>query len=95
MTNFSLPAILVCISFYSSLYLIYYYFAQQQQHFLLIIAVILFILSFILIPSADQQSKRRTFNNTFHYENFFTYPLFTWWRLFSMPIRFILSKIFN
>lgn len=90
----SLSAILACTSFYSALYLFYYYFAKQQQPFLLILAVILLVFAYIITPSAYKKERSR-FNYTLNYENWFTFPLYTWWRLFSLPMRFLLSKIFD
>ena len=90
----SISALLACISFYSALYLFYYYFAKQQQPFLLTLAVVLLVVAYIITPPAHKK-ERRHFNNTLNYENWFTWPLYTWWRLFSLPIRFILSKFFD
>lgn len=90
----SITALLACTSFYSALYLFYFYFAKQQQPLLLILAVVLLIFAYIITPSAEKK-ERRHFNNTLSYENWFTLPLYTWWRLFSLPIRFLLSKLFD
>ena len=93
--NFSLPAILACTCFYSALYCIYYYFAKHAQPIFLIIAVGLLVLSYIVTPSSYKTRERRRFNDTLSYENWFTLPLFTWWRLFSLPARLLLSKFFD
>jgi len=90
----SLSALLACTSFYSALYLIYFYFAKQAQPFLLLLAVFLLIFAYLITPPAYKR-ERQSFNNTLNYENWFTLPLYTWWRLFILPIRFILSKIFD
>jgi hypothetical protein len=95
MMNFSLSAILACISFYSALYMIYYFFAHQSQAVLLFGAVGLLILSYVITPPAYKHRERSKYNSTLSYENFFTLPLFTWWRLFSLPVRLLLSKIFD
>ncbi len=90
----SISALLACTSFYSALYFIYAYFAKQQQPLFLIGAVILLIFAYIITPPAYKK-ERRHFNSTLNYENWFTLPLYTWWRLFSLPARFILSKWFD
>ena len=92
---FSFSAILACTSFYSSLYLFWFYFAKHNQPIFLVLAVTLLIFAVVIIPPAHDEKKRRRFNDTFHYENIFTFPLFTWWRLFIMPIRLILSKFWD
>lgn len=91
---FSIPAILACTCFYSGLYLIYVYFAKNNQPFLLILAVVLLVLAVIITPSAYEKGRSR-FNETLWYDHWFTYPLITWWRLFSWPARILLSKFFD
>lgn len=90
----SITALLACTSFYSALYLIYYYFAKNQNPLFLVLTVVLLVFAYIITPSAHQK-ERRNFNNTLNYENWFTLPLYTWWRLFSLPVRFLLSKFFD
>lgn len=90
----SFSALLACTSFYSALYLIYFYFAKHQQPAFLFIAVILLIFAYYITPPAHKPERQR-YNNTLNYENWFTFPLYTWWRLFSLPIRFLLSKFFD
>ena len=92
---FSFSAILACTCFYSGIYLIYIYFAKTAQPLLLILVIILLIIAVIITPSAYEEKKRKRFNDTLWYDNLFTYPLITWWRLFSFPARLLLSKFLD
>ncbi|MEG0342603.1 hypothetical protein ACK2M2_07905 [Acinetobacter sp. TY1] len=92
---FSISAILACTCFYSSIYLIYFYFTKNNHPFLLILAAVLLILAVMITPAAYEQKRRNRFNETLWHDHWFTYPLITWWRLFSWPIRILLSKFFD
>jgi len=88
--NFSLSALLACLSFYSGLYLIYYFFARQPQPLLLILAIVLLIFACWITPYGYER-QRKSYDQTMRLGEYLCYPLITWWRLFIWPIRALLA----
>ncbi|MGE8559034.1 MULTISPECIES: hypothetical protein [unclassified Acinetobacter] len=88
--NFSLIALLACLSFYSGLYLIYYFFTQQTQPVMLIFAIVLLILACWITPYSYERS-RKNYDSTLRMGEFLCYLLISWWRLFIWPISLLLA----
>lgn len=87
-------AILACLSFYSALYLFYFFFVREQNPLLLFAAIALLIFTIILIPYPHEH-RRRGFDTTLTWGNCLLYPLITWWRMFILPIRWLLALIYK
>lgn len=91
----NIPALLGCLSFYSALYLIYFFFAEQKNPLLLLAAVALLILTVYIVPNPQHERRRRSFNDTLNFETYFTWPLWTYWRMFIYPVRWLLSYFYR
>ena len=90
----NITALLACLSFYSALYLFYFFFMQDQQPVFLIIAIVLILLSIWLTPYPYER-HRQGFDSTLRIGKYFYYPLITWWRLFILPVRWLLSLFYS
>lgn len=90
----NIAALLACLSFYSALYLIYFFFMQDQQPVFLILAIVLILLSIWLTPYPYER-RRQGFDSTLRIGEYFYYPLITWWRLFILPVRWLLSLFYS
>ncbi|OTG73708.1 hypothetical protein B9T26_08095 [Acinetobacter sp. ANC 4169] len=91
--NFSVTALLACLSFYSGLYMIYYFFARQTQPLILILAIVLLILAYWITPYSYER-KRKNYDSTMRIGELFWYPLISWWRLFIWPISVLLAWLY-
>ncbi|ATO19844.1 hypothetical protein BS636_09380 [Acinetobacter sp. LoGeW2-3] len=90
--NFS--ALLACLGFYSGIYLLYFFFMREQNPILLLAGIGLLVFTVILIPYPHER-RRRGFDSTLTWGNYLLWPLFTWWRVFIMPISWLISLIYR
>lgn len=90
----NISALLGCLFFYSSLYLLYYFFAKQQNPLLLLAAITLLIATAFIIPYPHQR-RRHGFNSTLSFGEYFYWPLITWWRLFILPISWLIALLYR
>ncbi|WP_180048741.1 MULTISPECIES: hypothetical protein [unclassified Acinetobacter] len=88
--SFSLKAILTCFSFYTGAYLIYYFFKAHPQPLFLLLGVALIVTAWFLTPYPYERGRQR-YDETMRFGLFFYNPLIFWFRLFSWPIRTLLS----
>lgn len=90
----NLSALLACLSFYSGIYLLYFFFARQQNSVFLLTGMGLLLLSVILIPYPHER-RWRGFNSTLTWGQYFYWPFLSWWRVFILPISWLLSLIYR
>jgi len=93
-TFINIAALLACLSFYSAVYLFYFFFMQDQQPVFLILAIVLILISIWLTPYPYER-RRQGFDSTLRIGEYFYYPLITWWRLFMLPVRWLLSLFYS
>lgn len=89
----NISALLGCLTFYSALYLIYCFFAEQRNPLFLVAAAVLLVLTVFIVPYPYER-RRKNFNETLNFETYFTWPLWTYWHVFSFPIRWLLSHLY-
>ena len=86
----SWSAILACFMVYSALYCIYFFFAHSNNALLMVVAIALLIFAAKISPYAYEQRSKR-FNQTLMWGDYWYWPLITWWRLFILPAKWLLS----
>jgi hypothetical protein len=92
--NFSLSALLACLSFYSGIYMIYYFFVKRQQPLIIFIAIALLIFAWWITPYSYERD-RKSYDSTLRMGEFLWNPLITWWRLFIWPISLLLAWLYQ
>ncbi|MCO8113025.1 hypothetical protein [Acinetobacter lwoffii] len=90
----NISALLACLFFYSALYLFYFFFAKQQNPLLLLSAIILMALTVFIIPYPHER-RRQGFDSTLRFGEYFYWPLITWWRLFILPISWLIALMYR
>ena len=87
-------ALLACLAFYSALYLLYFFFAKQQNPLLLLAAIGMLCMTVLMTPYPFEK-RRYGFDATLNFGNYLYWPLYIWWRVFTFPIRWLLSLFFH
>jgi len=61
---------------------------------LLLAAIILMVLTVFIIPYPHER-RRQGFDSTLRFGEYFYWPLITWWRLFILPISWLIALMYR